>query len=80
MIKLIGYKYFINLLDSKFTVFLFFTCSTCIFSEFIFLKYHCIFFYCKNIDLNIREPHIHQMRYFIGFNYQILLGFFMSSY
>ena len=48
-----NYKYIMNLSISRLTIFLFLTLSVYIFS--ISLKYHCVFFLDKIIDLNIRE-------------------------
>jgi hypothetical protein len=51
--RLMGYKYIINPSNSRFIISSFLTFLTHIFLEFIFLKYHCIFFFYKVTDLSI---------------------------
>ena len=53
MIRFMCYKYIMNPLSQKFTISSFSTFLSYIFSESIFLKYHCIFSLYKVTDLSI---------------------------
>jgi hypothetical protein len=49
------YKYIMNPLSQKFTISSFSTFLSYIFSESVFLKYHCIFSLYKVTDFTIKE-------------------------
>ena len=55
MTKLMGYNYTMNSSNSRFTISSFLTFSAHIFSEFIFLKYHCTFSLYKVTNFIIGE-------------------------
>jgi hypothetical protein len=55
MIRFMCYKYIMNPLSQKFTISSFSTFLSYIFSESVFLKYHCIFSLYKVTDFTIKE-------------------------